>query len=174
MSDPPTCCPPLNESCYQSCHWYLEEQWPDDLYEDFLSTFRTCVQQSAIEELCLNDFHDFPFSILDDGKNVMKLTLLECTAMLEGAADGPISAAGSPLETFIVGFRHDPNILLWATHRATSLTTLELRGSLSPHCLEVAELLKACSNSLTSLHVDIGTQCMQYPSLFFLEFTYVS
>jgi hypothetical protein len=148
----------------------LEGQWCDGLY-DFLSTFRTCLRQSAIEELCLKDFLDFPFSILDNGKNIKKLTLIQCTA------DEPISTSGSPhqsLETLIIGFRHDPDILLWATHRATSLTTLELRGSLVLHCTRFAELLKACSNSLTRLHLDIGTQCMQHPSLFSLEFTYIS
>jgi len=151
-------------------------QWSESLdgfYYDFLSKFRTCLRESAIEELCLKDFHEFPFSILDGGGNVKKLELYRCTAMLE---DEPVSATGSPhhsLETFIIGFRHDPDILLWATHRATSLTNLELRGSLS-NCTEFPELLKACSNSLTRLHVHIGIQCMQYSSLFFLGFTYVS
>jgi hypothetical protein len=107
----------------------LEDQWLDggSINEDFLSTFRTCLRQSAIE-ICLKEFYRFPFSILDDAKNLKKLTLSNCTAM---SGDEPVSASGLPhrsLETLVIDQSCNSGILLWATHRATNLKTLELRG----------------------------------------------
>jgi hypothetical protein len=149
----------------------LEEQWSyGALNEDFLSTFRTCLRQSAIEELCLSKFYRFPFSILDDAQNLNKLTLSECTATSE---DEPVQASGSrhrSLETLVIVRGFNPGILLWAKNRATDLKTLELRG-LPRYDAKFAGLLQACSNSLTSFLLDINNQCTQYPSLFPLEFT---
>jgi hypothetical protein len=150
--------------------------------ENLFSTFRTFLRQSTIEELCLNSVKYFPFSILDNCKNLRKLTLIECSAMSEAE---PISASASPhrfLETlvFVGGLRppdsrggpsFDLNLLQWATHRATGLTTLELRSAFF-YGTNFAPLLEACSNSLTSLVLEIGSQCTKYPSLFPFEFTY--
>jgi len=53
-----------------------EQPCLDGLYGDFLLTFGDCLQQSAIEEIYLGDFEYFPLSILNNGKNIKKLTLI--------------------------------------------------------------------------------------------------
>ena len=139
----------------------LEEQpCLDSLYKDFLSVFSTCLQQSAIEEVCLESFHYFPLSLLDNGKNIKILTLSDCTAR---SGDKPISPHHQSLETLIIRGRYNPRLLLWTAHRATSLTTLELRDvSLDDNhrWTEFPELLTACSNSLRKLHLDVASHCM--------------
>ncbi len=137
----------------------IADKWPYRLHEDFMSTFKTCLQQSTIEELCLKSFRMFPLSILD-GKTIKKLTLSDCIAMSE---DEPILTSGSlhqSLETLIIKSYHNPALLLWASRRATSLTTLELRDSYKPHLREFANLLRACSKTLTWLHLDIDARRM--------------
>ena len=56
-----------------------------DHNEEFISTFRNCLQQSSIEKLYLSDLADFSFSVLDNGKNIKKLMLSDCN--LEAAEE---------------------------------------------------------------------------------------
>ena len=42
----------------------------DFLYKDFLLAFSTCLQQSTIKEVCLESFHHFSLSLLDNGRNI--------------------------------------------------------------------------------------------------------
>jgi len=102
-----------------------EESCSDDGYNDLLSAFETCLQQSAIEEICLEGFSDFPLSILDNGKHIKKLTLSDCTAGMEESISNTKS-----LGTLVIVGKHNLNLVFWTTCRATSLTTLhwQLRG----------------------------------------------
>jgi hypothetical protein len=133
------------------------------LSEHFLSTFRNCLQQSSIEELHLSFFYDFPFPILDNGKNIKKLTLSDCTAMEE-----PISSSVSPqqyLETLMICYDHNPNLLFWTIGRVSRLTSLGLRYGLDDQeWIAFPELLTACSKFLRRLHLDVGYHCMRYLS----------
>ena len=130
------------------------QPWRDILYEDFLWAFATCLQQSAVEEVCLEDFCDFPLALLDNGKNIKKLKLTDCTV----SEDGPMLGLGllhESLETLILEGGYNPDLLVWAKYRATSLTTLELRNfSGEYHWYNIRGLLAACSNSLTQLYFD--------------------
>jgi hypothetical protein len=124
------------------------------LCEGFVSIFRTCLQQSTIENLCLENFCDFPLSILDNSKTIKKLVLIGCTAMSEN--DLLLSESGSPhqpLETLIIGSHLEPNLLFWASHRATGLKVLEFRDSQETQSREFTELLRICSRTLTRLHI---------------------
>jgi hypothetical protein len=148
-----------------------EERCSDDLYKELLSTLGTCLQQSAIEELCLYSFYDFPLSVLDNSKNIKTLTLSDCIAREEDIE--PISTSGKSLDTLIIGGEKNLNLLFWTTRRATSLTTLELRGvAVYNYQAGVPELLTACSNSLTKLHLVVVHHCMLYPLFVSLKFIY--
>jgi len=135
-----------------------------DMYEDFLSTFRTCLQQSTIEAVCLYRFYDFPLSVLDSCKSLKKLTLSDCTAM-------PDDRSGSPhqsLETLRICGDHNSDLLFWTMGRVTHLTSLELRNVMDDYdWTTFSELLTACSNSLKRLQLGVGSQCMRYPSICF-------
>jgi len=137
----------------------LANKWPYRLNEDFISTFKTCFRQSTIEELCLESFRDFPLSILD-GKAIKKLTFSDCTAKREDESVFALGASHQSLETLIIRSYHNPDLLLWASYRATSLTTLELRDSSRPHLRDFAQLLRACSKTLTRLHLDVDSRRM--------------
>ena len=143
----------------------LAGQWPYRLHEDIMSTFETCIHQLTIEELCLESFRIFPLSILDGGKTIKKLTLSNCKTRPE---DETLLTSGSPLQslqTLIIIAYHNSALLLWASRRATSLTTLELRNSSKPYLREFAAMLEACSKTLTRLHLDIGSRCRRYPPI---------
>jgi len=130
-----------------------------DLNEDFISAFRKCIQQSSFQELRLFLMYHLPFSVLDEAKNVRHLTLSGC-----GAKDGPIPSTPSSqlsLETLVISGLFSPEVHSWATRWVTRLTTLELQD-LTPGAdwTVFPELLAACSNSLTWLHLDVGFRCM--------------
>ena len=138
---------------------------PVEQRDEFISTFRNCLQQSSFQELHLFNLYDLPFSILDDAKNIKKLTLSDTTA----DEDEPISSSPSSqlsLETLVLSGFHDADIHRWATRWVTRLTTLELHNLwLDLDWTLFPELLAACSNSLTNLHLDTDYSCMSYPSL---------
>jgi hypothetical protein len=139
--------------------------YSNDLCDDFISTFKNSLQQSSIEEVSLYLVCDFPFSVLDNGKNIKKLTLSDCTAMAE-----PVSSSGPPnqsLETLIICGDYDLDLISWATRRATHLTSLELHFVDDHDWTAFPELLSACSNSLTKLHLDVGNHCTLYLSIGF-------
>jgi hypothetical protein len=130
-----------------------------DMYQDFLSTY---LQQSAIEAVSLYHFYDCPLSVLDSCKSIKKLTLSDVTAMDE--------SSGSPhqLETLKISGDHNQDLLYWAMRRVTHLTSLELRDLPDDYDWNAfSELLTACSNSLRRLHLGIGNQGMQCPSICF-------
>jgi hypothetical protein len=137
-----------------------EKPCSDDRYNDFLSAFRTSLQQSPIEDIFLERFSDFPLSVLDNVKNIKKLTLSDCTARKKGEPIS-ISIPHHSLETLIIVGNHNPDLLFWTTCRATSLTMLQLRDVCTDYdWTAFHELLNACSNSLIRLHFDIAEHCM--------------
>lgn len=135
-------------------------------YEEFISTFTNCLQSSSIEQLDLTYLYDFPLSVLDNGKNIKKLTLFDCTAKEEPISSSPSS---SSLETLILSGKPNPDVHVWAIHRVTRLTSLGLRGP-DLDWTGVPGLLTACSNSLTTLHLGIWHDCMRYP---FVSITFI-
>jgi hypothetical protein len=125
---------------------------------------RDCLSQLSIEELCLRNFYNISLSILDNGKDIKKLTLSDCTAKNE-----PMSNLGShsqSLESLVIDGERNAALLSWAMRRVSRghLTSLELRRTASRYEWSVfPELLMACSSSLRTLYVDVGVGCMQYP-----------
>jgi len=128
---------------------------------EFFSMFRNCLHHSSFRELHLFSIFFFPFSILDDAKNIKKLTLSDCSA-----GDGWISSTISTssqlsLDTLILSGRHYPPVHRWAARWGTRLTSLELHDLLNDLDWGVfPEVLAACSNSLTRLHLDESYRCM--------------
>ena len=136
-------------------------------FEEFISTFKDCLQQSSIEQLYLYGLYEFPLSVLDNGKCVKKLMLSDCTEAEEPISSPPSSQHS--LETLILYGDYIPDLAIWASHRVTRLTSLSLQGPLSGN---FSELLTQCSSSLTTLHLDIDYDCMRYPSVVSVKFTY--
>ncbi len=129
--------------------------WERDV---FFSTFRNCIQQSSFQELHLFDFTLLPLSILDDARYIKLLTLHNCSVKDEQISNPPSSQLS--LETLALSKYHNPYIHRWAMRRVTRLTSLELHGILLELDWAIfPELLAACSNSLTGLHLDMST-CM--------------
>jgi len=127
--------------------------------EGFISTLRNCLPQSPFQQLCLSNLYGFPFSILDDAKNIKQLTLYNCRASDEPISTSPPSQLS--LETLVLVGRFDPGLHRWAMRWVTRLTTLELRDlPLDLDRTAFPQLLEACSNSLTRLYLDIGDYCM--------------
>jgi len=130
--------------------WYVLDQ-------SFLSAFKTCLQQSAIQEVCLTNLYGIPFSVLDYGRNIRKMTLINCTA-----TDDTRLSTGSPLqslETLIIRQHYNDDLLCWASGRVTYLTSLEI---LCYDDDDISVLFGACSNTLTKLHLQLTTSCMKY------------
>jgi len=134
-----------------------------DQNDEFISAFRKCIQQSStsLKELHLFQMYRVPYSVLDEAKNVKHLTLFDCTLV---PVVGQVSGSPSPqlsLETLVLAGLSSPSVHSWATRWVTRLTTLELRGPmLGADWTTFPELLAACSNSLTRLHLDMGYHCM--------------
>ena len=132
---------------------------PFDLYDDFISTFRNCLPQLSIEQLCLISLYDFPLSVLDNCKTIKQLMLSDCTAEKQPVSSSPSSQ--QTLETLVLSNDHNPDLHVWATRRVTRLTSLGLCDfALDLEWTAFPGLLAACSNSLTSLHLDINCLCM--------------
>jgi hypothetical protein len=134
------------------------------LHHGFLSAFKNCLQQSAIQEVCLRDLYGIPLSVLDNGRNIRKLTLISCTA-----TDDTRWGTGSPLEsleTLIIRHKYNDDLLCWVLGRVTYLTSLKLLYMMDRNdddkWADVPALLGACSNSLTKLHLQLATFCMKY------------
>jgi hypothetical protein len=134
------------------------------LHQNFLSAFKNCLQQSAIQEVCLNNLSSIPLSVLDNGRNIRKLTLISCTA-----TNDTRWGTGSPLqslETLIIRHEYNDYLLCWALGRVTYLTSLELPYMMDQddddEWADIPALLGACSNSLTKLHLQLATFCMRY------------
>jgi len=134
------------------------------LHQSFLSAFKNCLQQSAIQEVCLTDFSGIPLSVLDNGRNIRKLTLISCTA-----TNDTRWGTGSPLQslqTLIISFEYNDDLLCWALGRVTYLTSLELPYMMHQddhdEWTDIPALLAACSNSLTKLRLQLAAFCMKY------------
>ena len=125
---------------------------------EFFSALRICFQQSSLQKLYLSHNFRFPFSVLDDAKYIKLLTLHNCSVKDEQISNPPSSQLS--LETLALSKYHNPYIHRWAMRRVTRLTSLELHGILLELDWAIfPELLAACSNSLTGLHLDMST-CM--------------
>ena len=125
------------------------------LDEECLSAFRNCIQQSSFQELHLVGVHNLPLSVLDDVRNIKQLTLSHYSPTDEEISNS--SPSQLSLETFVLCCNYyRPSLHRWAMRWVTHLTSLELH--LSPN-LKSPELLAACSNSLTKLHLNMG-YCM--------------
>jgi len=123
--------------------------------DEFISMLRNCLQQSSFQELHLSQLNRFPFSVLDDAKYIKHLTLSDCYA----DENEPISSSPSSqlsLDTLIFSDHHNPYFHRWAVRWVTRLTSLELcHLSLDHDWTVFSELLIACSNSLTKLHLSM-------------------
>ena len=129
----------------------------------FIPMFTTCLQQSSIEQLYLSHLYVFPLSVLSFGKNIKKLVLSDCTAKAESISSSP---EGLSLETLILSGNHNQDLHIWANRRVTRLKSLGLRElSLDLDWTAFPDLLTACSNSLTTLHLDIEPNCKRSNSL---------
>jgi len=128
--------------------------------DEFFPPFRICIQQSSFQELHLFNFKDLPLSILDDARNIKQLTLHNCIVEDEQISSSTPSSQLS-LETFTLSKHYNPyTIHRWAMRWVTRLTSLELHGlQLELDWTIFPELLTACSNSLTGLHLDMS-DCM--------------
>jgi len=97
--------------------------------------------------------------------------LSECTA----DEDEPIPRTPSSqlcLETLILSVYYNPYVYRWAMRWVTRLTSLEMPDmSLDLDWTPFPELLVACSNTLTSLHLGMRNNCMCYLSMVSLKFT---
>ena len=150
----------------------------DDQQEDFISMFGRCLQQSSINELFLSRFSDFPLSLLDNVKNIRKLTLDDCSAKKEvmpGSESDPTHRQPTlPLATLRISRYNAQDIRFWADRQITSLTWLELCAPKPNYdWTAIPVLLTACSSSLTTLHLDTRSHCMPYSSIISLKLTYV-
>ena len=127
---------------------------------EFISMLRNCLQQSSFQELHLSHHIRFSFSVLDDAKNIKHLTLSHCYA----DENEPISSSPSSqlsLDTLIFSDYHNSYFHRWAVRWVTRLTSLELRQlSLDQNWTVFSELLIACSNSLTKLHLSMRVRSM--------------
>jgi len=65
------------------------------------------------------------------------------------------------LDSLILSSDYDSYLHRWVTRWVTRLTSLELRDVSVDHDWTAGpELLVACSNSLTKLHLDVANLCM--------------
>ena len=120
---------------------------------EFLSALKNCFQQSSLQSLYLSHLDRLPFSILDDAKYIKHLTLSNCNV----DEDEPIPSSPSSqlsLDTLVFSNVHDEHLQRWAVRWVTCLTLLELCYVTNDWKM-FFELLKACSNSLTRLHLEM-------------------
>ena len=121
--------------------------------EEFVSVFGNILQQPSFQELRLSFIYGLPLSFLDNAKNIKQLTLSNCTAN-EKEAFSSLPSSQLSLETLVLIGDFNRNLHRWAMRWVTRLTTLELHYlSLRLDWTAFPELLVACSNSLTSLHL---------------------
>ena len=142
--------------------------------EKFIPMLRNCLQQSSLQELLLSHIHNLPFSIFDDAKYIKHLTFSGCKADDEEQISSSPSSQLS-LETLILSGYSNLHIHRWAARWVTSLTLLELqKPRLGLDWTVFPELLVACSNSLTKLHLDMNNYCLWFLSLISFKFTHTS
>ena len=124
--------------------------------EEFSSILRNIFQQPSFQELHLFNVFGLPLSFLDNAKNIKQLTLSNCTAD-EKEAFSSLPSSQLSLETLVLVGDFNRDLHRWAMRWVTHLTTLELPLHLD--WTASPELLVACSNSLTRLHLDMSN-CM--------------
>jgi len=137
----------------------------------FFSTFINCIQQSSFQEFHLFHVYDISISFLDDARNIKQLALINCTTDRdEQISDSSLSQLS--LDSLILSSNHNPYLYRWVMRWVTRLTSLELRDVSLDLDWTGPELLVACSNSLTRLHLDVTNICMRYLSRYkSLKFT---
>jgi hypothetical protein len=144
-------------------------QYTIDLFEQFVPILKNCLEQSFIEVVRLYNFNGFPLSVLDKGRSIKKLTLVRCTAMEESVSSS--GSSSQTLKTLTIAGLNDGFLISWTTHRIGCLTSLELEYDREDrNSTAIRELLRACSNSLTTLYFKASDQCM--PNLCFFSQTY--
>jgi len=123
------------------------------------SILRVCLQQPSVKRVLLSRFRRFPLSLLDKGKYIKKLTLLDCQPISEPKSKSPQQL---PEELSIRGSL-DIYLLTWLTDRVANLKSLHLEME-KEHWTSFPDLLSACSRTLTELHLSVSTNVWQYSS----------
>jgi len=126
---------------------------PED--EEYLSALGSCLQQSSFRQLSLNEIYILPLSILDDAKNIKKLVLsnIRYTRIESQPPSSQLS-----LDTLVLIGEYNQDLHRWAMRWVTRLTKLGVLGRGFKRM--IIELLAACSNSLTKLHLDLYDHCI--------------
>jgi len=141
---------------YPSCRSYHE--WPTRLFQDTTQVSSTRnISQLLETESNSHPFKNPTFSISIIYHHFLSSTMpkILSNCFME---DKPISGSPSSqlcLETLVLSVYFNPGLHPWATRWVTRLTTLELHDLLLLFdWTAFSELLVACSNSLSSLHLD--------------------
>jgi hypothetical protein len=118
-------------------------------YEVFISTLRYSLQQSSIKQFCHHRLVCFP-TVAQGG-------------ITEESPSNP-RWVQSLEESLVITGLYNQEVLFWATHQGPHLMSLR-NTSMLTDLSTFSELLTACSNSLTSLHINLGSYCMKCLSL---------
>ena len=145
------------------------------LPENFCMTFIECLRLFSINSVSIIRLPGFPLSALNDCKGVTEFTVELWASGVDLIADD----ANWPLLEFLsikqFGGESLAKLITWApTRKLRRLELSRLHNVLG--YAKVPELLANCSDSLSTLHLDLGSECTVYAFswLIFTDFHYSS
>jgi len=129
-----------------------------DLPQKFRSAFIKCLHLPSMTEVCIGE-SNFSLAMFNDCKSIKKLTLDK----LVDCHDPGAHSAYYPQPEVLSIFHCDPpcflNIIPWAKSHFSRLHSLKFRLSRESDLFLLPNLLKLCSNTLTSLDLELGFTC---------------